>query len=483
MPISTNQYQILTPEQANPQRTNMMKNIEALLNASSAGYNFSRTQEQMAKNPYVGDTMKADLAKKILENQWYGKDKQSEINLRNDTGAHYRSEDALTDYKKEHHLYYPDTVQLLDYANRLPKQTKSQEMNATDRVNYELQRNANDLPRSQMQPMPSIDLQKPQLKLPSLSDRMNMELQNSLMPEYLKPKNIPNQSIPELPVNVPQQQATQQPPVQQERMIPGTGIPSRGNPIADAIYEKAFEKKQNLFKTATAQDQGLLMSNIQKDNPNFTVDQIYDAVNNISEGRPQLSDGTPVRIGYLTRQTLDKVNNQGRTATEVTGIHQAKQADAEIKVFSKYADQFLKPYGRTYKGYSPAQIIDSFKSDNASQDKLGDFVAGQAIQYEIAQQRIRLAGGRPGLNSTRDLMNESMQHINTAWPTMSQRARERASNKLNQVFSEGLAAREEVFKNPMGFNTQNGQVSSSGSKYGHLSLEELKARQRELSGS
>lgn len=223
MPISVNKYDILTPEQANPQRTNMMKNIEAMLNASSAGYNFSRTQEQMAKNPYVGEMTKADLAKKILENKWYGPNINSEINLRNDTGAHYRTEDKATNYKLEHGGYDPEIKQTIDYFRSLSKSNNTNESynkpssTANDRVNYELQNIANDLPPVTLPSMPNTELSNPSLQFPSLADRIYSERNMSAIPESLYAKKVPE--VPEVSGYAPQQQSQ---PVQ---YIPGTTIP------------------------------------------------------------------------------------------------------------------------------------------------------------------------------------------------------------------------------------------------------------------
>lgn len=104
----------------------------------------------------------------------------------------------------------------------------------------------------------------------------------------------------------------------------------------------------------------------------------------------------------------------------------------------------IAPYGNTYLGVSPAQIKDSLSSSKDSQERLGKFAAGQALQYEIAQQRIKLAQGQPGVTSTQELMDLSLQGIDAKYPKMSAAARKAASDEIQRILNKGLQARENV---------------------------------------
>lgn len=187
-----------------------------------------------------------------------------------------------------------------------------------------------------------------------------------------------------------------------------------------------------------------LVRSVARENPNFTPDQAYEAAGNLTQGMDSLSDGTPINASGLTVKMADKVATTGVPAAVTTGNMRANQAHAELEVISKKADELMAPYANTgLLNMNIEQVADTFKSDKTSQEKLGDFIAAQAAQYEVAQLRIRLAQGQSGEQATRELMQLSGQMINSKFPMLSATARQRASTKLNEVLSEGLSARNE----------------------------------------
>ena len=65
---------------------------QTLSEAIADRYTRANAVKQEKLNPYVSDTAKADLAHKILENQYYGRDKESEINQRTANSRHLNVE-------------------------------------------------------------------------------------------------------------------------------------------------------------------------------------------------------------------------------------------------------------------------------------------------------------------------------------------------------------------------------------------------------
>jgi len=190
---------------------------------------------------------------------------------------------------------------------------------------------------------------------------------------------------------------------------------------------------------------------VHKDNPHLTPEQVYEASNVVRQGGNQLSDGTKLNpMSAATQSSLDRVTKAGTTAPILTGNIKAKQAEAELAVLNKYAQEALKPYGTTYGGKSPQQILDSFKSDEKSQIQLGRFIAAQALNYETAQNRIKLANGQPGVTATEELMRISGQQIEGNFPKLSQTARQEAARYLDEALAKGLEARQAV---PIGAST------------------------------
>lgn len=185
-----------------------------------------------------------------------------------------------------------------------------------------------------------------------------------------------------------------------------------------------------------------LTNQIAAEHLDWSPEKVTEAANGYLSGSNQFSDGTPLPSpSGLVKANLDLVAKSGTTASALTGNIRAQQAEAELGVLTNYANKWLAPYGDTFAGYSWKQIADSFKSDPESQKQLGRFAASQALQFEIAQVRIRLAAGQPGITSTQEMMQLSQQVINARYPMLSAVARKAASDALNEAITAGYQAR------------------------------------------
>lgn len=214
---------------------------------------------------------------------------------------------------------------------------------------------------------------------------------------------------------------------------------------AQAQYYKsggsAGQRNANQQLLTQAQDQVAL------DNPQFANDpsKVRAALNAVMTGQSTLPDGT--KINPPSAVTLNKIGALAKnpsTAKLVTDMVKANQAEAEVDPLSKRIKQYTSPYGDTLAGKSPQQIADSFSSDTESQQRLGDFIAGQALQYELAQIRIKLAGGEPSATATKELMDMSGQRISADFPKLSATARNRAMDSINNSLGEAFDARKKV---------------------------------------
>lgn len=193
------------------------------------------------------------------------------------------------------------------------------------------------------------------------------------------------------------------------------------------------------------------INGITADNPDLDENQVREAANVLAQGGNQLKDGTilnPMTIG--TKIAFDNAIKSTTTANQINTLNNANQADAELKIFSKEATDLRKPYGTTYLGKSPQQIVDSFKNDDESQTRLGKLIAANMVQFETAQVQNRIAGGAPGITSINQLMDEGQQHIGLYGPRLSGKAREVALAEYNRIIEKGLDAR-----NKAGFGAGN----------------------------
>jgi hypothetical protein len=120
---------------------------------------------------------------------------------------------------------------------------------------------------------------------------------------------------------------------------------------------------------------------------------------------------------------------------------QANQADAELKALNTHIRPTLQDIGTVYLNKSPEQIEDSFKSDPESQKKLGRIIGARSLQYAIAQLRNRIDMGEPGINATRELMDNSGQLIDIVAPRLTGIARQEAQDFINEGVNKALDAR------------------------------------------
>jgi len=209
----------------------------------------------------------------------------------------------------------------------------------------------------------------------------------------------------------------------------------------------ALSKQRELGITglnAGGKEEYYYKNSIAQSNPEFTKEQIFEAANAVREGRDTLSDGKKINITPDMVASLDRATKYTTTSPLITGNIKGAQAEAEIGALAKHAQSGLKEYGKTYAGYSPQQIIDTFKTDKKSQERLGKFIAAKQLQYEIAQNQIKLANGQPGVTSTQELMDLGMQNIKAAYPVLSQEARETAQNYFIEGLKKGFEARKKV---------------------------------------
>ncbi len=295
---------------------------------------------------------------------------------------------------------------------------------------------------------------KTQQQMPNMMER---NVANSLMQQ---PSSVNAQQVPDA-TELSRSVSSYMQPEQQEQQP--QSAPTQQEMMERAINaEIANKQNRGVGASTTAKDQALLFNNMKKDNPSFTDEEAFEAINKVDQGEDKLDNGKPINVSYLTRQSKSKVDTQGHPAAVTAGIQQANQSEAEIDSLVNSAKKAMGKYGTTYAGYSPTQISDSFKSDENSQKELGRFIAGQQLQYEITQNEIRIAQGKPGVKTTQDLMDLGQQRIKTLYPKLSATARKEAQDYFVESLKKGLSARNKVYKN----NSSNKSSGSENDPFG-----------------
>jgi len=395
----------------------------------------AKSAEQEAKNPYVGQQSAADLLNQQNINKWYGPKAESEIGLQGANAGLANQQSKWYGPKSQAEIGLQNSNAALnrqEYDNpglRGTEFTKEQAiLDMIAKTHPELVENAHKaVSGNDTQP----DQNNQQLAV-GQPDSQNM--------------NTPQQPMQGQAPNETQQQNA--PPVK-----PGY---NQMEALKQHILARIDEQKANAaYKNSglggrggvNLQQQKQLQADLKRDNPNLTDDQVFEAAGNLLQGKETLDDGTPFKVSGMTQNNASKVALQGTTSALATQSGRANQAEAELGVLNDYAQKGLEPYGDTFLGMSPKQIADTFKKDTTSQLQLGKFVASQALQYEAAQNRIRLANGQPGVSSTKDLMRLSGQTVDAKYPKLSYTARKEAARFLDEALRKGLEAR-----NKMGLN-------------------------------
>lgn len=184
---------------------------------------------------------------------------------------------------------------------------------------------------------------------------------------------------------------------------------------------------------------------VSLDNPSLSPEQIREAADAYASGRTTLKDGTPLNpMSFGTQQALDRTVKSTTTAKLINSGIQANQAESELKAGSDFISKIGSSYGTTYAGYSWDQLKDSVSKDPESQKRLGQYMGIQALQYELAQIRNRLAGGEPGISATNLLLGHSGQIIENHAPKISGEAREEARKTIDEGLATMLKARNKI---------------------------------------
>jgi hypothetical protein len=178
-------------------------------------------------------------------------------------------------------------------------------------------------------------------------------------------------------------------------------------------------------------------------------------------------NGEDVGLGGQSAYILDNMNRRRTTASLLNQNINARQADAELNKLNEFSEKASDIAGTTFLGQSPEILMRTIKNDDKSQKELGMFIAGQAIQNEMANIRNRLAMGQPGITAIHDLMKMSGQYIDQKYPRLTASARKYASDYINQALRQGLDARNKVgLRSSTAFNNQDYSSNNNSNRNG-----------------
>lgn len=215
---------------------------------------------------------------------------------------------------------------------------------------------------------------------------------------------------------------------------------------ADVDLTKAQAQNQRMGGAnagVDAQRQRTLMNNVINDNPQLSAGQVSQAIDAYAAGKDSLPDGTKLNPpSQLTLTALGALAKSATTAPLITQQVTSQQAENESDYLSGRIQQYTAPYGDTLFNKSPKMLMDSFSSDPESQKRLGQYIAGRALQFEQAQIRQRLSGAKSSEGATKELMQMSGQLIDETYPKLSATARQEAMNAVDDSLKGAFNARK-----------------------------------------
>jgi hypothetical protein len=302
MPIGVPQFEIMSGDDANLRQRALSAALQGYATTrqtnATARYNNAKAAEQEAQNPYAGRKALEDMLHQKLQNEWYGRDKESEINLRGDTGRHYREEDTNSRYKREHGLLEPEMIQL---AKALGITLGAGSENINQPVS------AGNIPSSNV-PQDTTNMKRHDVVSRANADQASYDQKNNITNNQPAPTpSDPQQQL----LNQIAEKMQQNAPQQQEQMVPGTNISMKE--AREALAKKMLGipnydqsrggsvKQKNLYSFINA---------IAADHPEWTKEQVNQAADAYLSGDTAMPDGTPLpELGGIARQNLENVQS------------------------------------------------------------------------------------------------------------------------------------------------------------------------------
>lgn len=194
------------------------------------------------------------------------------------------------------------------------------------------------------------------------------------------------------------------------------------------------------FNSLSARDKANLIAGFRT--LGFDEDEAVDAIVNDNRNLYQ----TARDLGYSEEQARNLEKTYAPTESTITDIQRATGAQAESQSLESFITHGMKPYARKFAGYSPKQIIDSFKTDGKSEEQMSDFLAARALSLENTAARIRQAGLSDAEKIVRALNDKSLNNVKAFESLVSPRVYELTQQKITRELNKAADARIKALK-------------------------------------
>lgn len=136
------------------------------------------------------------------------------------------------------------------------------------------------------------------------------------------------------------------------------------------------------------------------------------------------------------------------TATK-TRTQQVEQVGAELDYLSSATTPIIKRYADTFLGVSGSKLQDMLSDNPDAQKRFGEYIGALSVQTGLANGRIYLEGGKPGVEIMRMVKSSALRGIDEHSPfKMTGLAYETAQKTIDKILQRGAKIRTSIGMNP-----------------------------------
>ena len=169
----------------------------------------------------------------------------------------------------------------------------------------------------------------------------------------------------------------------------------------------------------------------------WTPQQTQD--NFIAGNTPEMeAENLNIDLSRHTGKTLATSKNR-------TDLNTRKVRAADLHSLQNAVSKDLSLYGATFKGYSPAQIIDALSGENPAE--MIRFLGANALQPEIAAARQAISMGSTAHEAIRDAKEAALANFKIPGFTITPEVREGVQRYINEKLTDALKASENELYN------------------------------------
>lgn len=199
----------------------------------------------------------------------------------------------------------------------------------------------------------------------------------------------------------------------------------------------------------------------------------------VDEGVRRMMNGETINeiVESYGKDINETERKYAATASNVTQIKNAEGAEAELQSINNKVTPWLSKYSRTIKGYSPNQIVDAIKGGNP--DEQAKFLAGRALQPELAGIRTRILGGSTAHQALKEVKDVALGNFKVFSPLISPEVYEKTQKYIDEAIEEGFKARKESVYG-LNKSSSRDEMGAEHQKINQMMNEKYKQREEKL---